>query len=136
MSETTADDTNRAVWPLFFIFVFVRFLGVPPHPPPPDLGCPAAFFLFFSDTAGHQHRAAAPSRQIQSPTDRPVIVVFLVGGYTPLELAEVSGVVRCAAAAAAGGGGLGTEVILAGTTVSTPDVVYEQIFTRPPAGQT
>ncbi|CAM9703526.1 unnamed protein product [Ectocarpus sp. 13 AM-2016] len=66
------------------------------------------------------------------PTDRPVIIVFLVGGYTPLELAEVSGVVRCAAA---GGGGLDTEVILAGTTVSTPDVVYEQIFTRPPAGQ-
>ncbi|CAM9649620.1 unnamed protein product [Ectocarpus fasciculatus] len=69
------------------------------------------------------------------PTDRPVVVVFLVGGYTPLELAEVSDVVRCAAAAAAAGG-LDTEVILAGTMVSTPDVVYEQIFTRPPAGQT
>lgn len=65
------------------------------------------------------------------------MVIFVVGGFTPLELAEVSGVLRCAAAAATTtrGGGLDTEVILAGTTVSTPDVVYEQIFTRPPAGQ-
>jgi len=67
------------------------------------------------------------------PTDRPVVVIFVVGGFTPTELAEVSGVLRCAAAAARPGEGLETEVILAGTTVSTPDVVYEQIFTRPPA---
>lgn len=68
------------------------------------------------------------------PSDRPVVVLFVVGGFTPLELAEVSGVLRCAAAAAATrGGGLETEVILAGTTVSTPDLVFEQIFTRPPA---
>ncbi|CAM9191469.1 unnamed protein product, partial [Scytosiphon promiscuus] len=57
--------------------------------------------------------------RIQSirPADRPVVVIFVVGGFTPQELAEVSG------------------VILAGTTVSTPDVVYEQIFTRPPGGR-
>lgn len=66
-----------------------------------------------------------------------MVVIFVVGGFTPLEFAEVSGVVRCAAAAAAattGGKGLDKEVILAGTTVSTPHVVYEQIFNRPPAG--
>lgn len=67
------------------------------------------------------------------PSDRPVVVLFVVGGFTPLEFAEVSGVLRCAAAAAAPGGGLETEVILAGTTVSTPDLVFEQIFARPPA---
>lgn len=66
-----------------------------------------------------------------------MVVIFVVGGFTPLEFKEVSGVLRCAAAAAAStaGGGLDTEVILAGTTVSTPDVVYEQIFARPPAGK-
>lgn len=73
----------------------------------------------------HQHRR---------PTDRPVVIIFVVGGFTPLELAEVNGVLRCAAAAA-GASGLDTEVVLAGTTISTPDVVYEQVFTRPPAGQ-
>lgn len=64
-----------------------------------------------------------------------MVVLFVVGGFTPLELAEVSGVLRCAAAAAAAapGQGLETEVILAGTTVSTPDLIFEQIFARPPA---
>lgn len=69
------------------------------------------------------------------PSDRPVVVLFVVGGFTPLELAEVSGVLRCAAAAATPGGVLETEVILGGTTVSTPDLVLEQVFARPPAGQ-
>ena len=64
------------------------------------------------------------------------MVIFVIGGFTPLELAEISGVLRCAAAAAeAAGGRLETEVILAGTTISTPDVVFDQVFTRPPAGQ-
>lgn len=66
----------------------------------------------------------------------------MVGGFTPLELAEVTAVLRCLSSVSAtregeeGQGGLETtEVILAGTTVSTPDVVYEQVFMRPPAWQ-
>ena len=73
------------------------------------------------------------------PTDRAVVVIFVVGGFTPLELAEVNGVVRCAAAAASAAGGpdgVDTEVIVAGTTISTPDIVYHQIFGRPPLEQT
>lgn len=63
-------------------------------------------------------------------------MIFVVGGFTPQELAEVNGVVRCAAsAAAAASGDLDTEIILAGTTISTPDMIYEQIIARPPAGQ-
>lgn len=61
-----------------------------------------------------------------------MVVIFIVGGFTPLELAEVNGVLRCVREAR---GGLETEIILAGTTVATPDIVYEQIFTRLPAGQ-
>lgn len=65
------------------------------------------------------------------PADRPVLVIFVVGGFTPMELKEVNGVLRCCAASAEDV----PEVILAGTTLLTPDVTYEQVFSRPPAWQ-
>lgn len=69
------------------------------------------------------------------PCDRPIIVIFVVGGLTPLELAEVNAVMRCAAIGMEDESKGAREIILAGTTISTPDMVYEQIFSLPPIEQ-
>lgn len=68
------------------------------------------------------------------PADRAVLVIFVVGGFTPTELKEVNAIVRCCAASSVDTDDT-PEVILAGTTLSTPDMVYEQVFERAPAWQ-
>lgn len=82
--------------------------------------CLSLFFVFFFERFDNR------------PTDRSVVVIFIIGGFTPVELKEVNAVLHCCAASA---DERVPEVILAGTTLSTPDMVYEQVFGRPPACQ-
>lgn len=86
----------------------------------------------FTPVVSARHRHVSPIRP-HRPADRPVVVLFVVGGLAPLELAEVNRVVRCCAEAEVGQGGEAPEVIVGGTTICTPSMVYEHVFLRPPA---
>jgi hypothetical protein len=64
-------------------------------------------------------------QQAALPTQRPVVVLFVLGGVSPQELREVAEVM-----AAAPRGRTVEQVLVGATALATPDLVYEQVFCR------
>jgi hypothetical protein len=75
-------------------------------------------------TGGH-----APAKPRARPRESSTVVIFVIGGFTPEELREVTATME--AHRAADPTAHHPSVILAGTTISTPIHIYEQIVQGP-----